>query len=458
MHRPALLLLAPFALAACAGDDTNPAVPDSGVADATVADAATEGGAHPSSEAGVDASTDAGGDAATNGSGDAAPTDASTDAGDSKDGSTSTDADVAGDTGTDASTDDASTEAGADAILSSFVTLGCNRLAKGDWVAATNPSSANVAQLQQDFTDVAAMADKPKQLFFTGDLVLGEVTQLSTLSSELTGWASLYTASPVASSLTLVAVAGNHEILLKQTLSDGGSAEIQNNAPDASADTVWTQWLAASSFDPMAGNGPTAAPPNADQLLDDQSKFSFSFDDGPNHFVVLNTDTWTSADAGTGVAPIGRVPMVWLAGDIQAAQANAVTQNIFLFGHKPIISPIGSTSPDDVIDPVVSGDLVTLMTGSSKVRAYFCAHYHAWDARPLTASTSVYQVIAGNGGSTLETTWNPPVTFFGFTEVRVHASGSVGVVSYQRPVPSPYNATTGVVAATAQPEMMIFTP
>ena len=61
----------------------------------------------------------------------------------------------------------------------------------------------------------------------------------------------------------------------------------------------------------------------------------------------------------------------------------------------------------------------------------------------------MYQIVAGNGGSALESGWtaNPP--YYGFTVARVYTSGRVGIVSYRRPVPSPYNAPS---ATPAQPE------
>jgi hypothetical protein len=389
---------------------------------------------------------------------------------DAGDASVSTDASVTSDAGSaeDATVNDAAGpaadaaapssdggDAGADPLTMSFVTIGCNRLSKGDWDGGTNPSSANLAQLQQDFTDIDGMTDDPSYFFFTGDLVLGLVPQLPTLSGQLAAWTDVYAAAPIASKLQLVPLPGNHELLTKSSLPDGGSIEAQNNGPDASADAVWTAWLAASKFDSKAGNGPTGAPPNADELADDQSKISYSFDDHGNHYVVLNTDTWSTADAGAGDAPLGWVPMAWLTADLQAAQANVGTSNIFVFGHKPIVSPAGATDSQDVINSVFTEPLEALLDGTAKVRGYFCAHYHAWDARTLPGSRGVYQIIAGNGGSTLDATWNPPVTYFGFSEVRVHQSGKVGVVSYQRPVPNPYNAANGILPAVAQPELIL---
>jgi hypothetical protein len=81
--------------------------------------------------------------------------------------------------------------------------------------------------------------------------------------------------------------------------------------------------------------------------------------------------------------------------------------------------------------------LESLLDQTTKVRGYFCAHAHLWDATRLPGPRGVYQVVAGNGGSPVESSWAAP--FYGFTEVRIYSTGKVGVVSHERPVPSPYD-------------------
>jgi hypothetical protein len=232
--------------------------------------------------------------------------------------------------------------------------------------------------------------------------------------------------------------------------SGGSKVEIQNGAADA----IWTTWLGANGFDAFAGNGPTTAAPNADALADDQSKLSYSFDDGDVHYVVLNTDTWTStSNVTTGSTQTGWVALHWLEADLAAAQAKASTKHVFLFGHKPIVSPLAGAGPDDAINATFTTSLEQLLGANDKVRGYLCAHAHEWDARKLpgTGARSVYQVIAGNDGSQLEFGWIP--SYYGFTVARVYTSGRVGITSYQRPVPNPY--TGAAQAAVAQPEMTI---
>ena len=179
-----------------------------------------------------------------------------------------------------------------------------------------NPSSANVPQLQQTFADVVALPERARFFFFTGDLVLSLTQSTTNLASQLAGWSTLYKAAPMSAAVPMVPVTGNHELLYASS----SGADLSNGP----ADTVWTQWQAAQGFDTHAGNGPTNAPPNADALQDDQSKLSYSFDDHGNHYVVLNTDTWTTRGDPIRRRPvdlIGWIALHWLTADLQAAQS-----------------------------------------------------------------------------------------------------------------------------------------
>jgi hypothetical protein len=321
------------------------------------------------------------------------------------------------------------------------VFVGCNRIQKADWDATGDPASANVPQLTQTFADIVALADTPKFLFFTGDLVLGLTSGTTRLSGQLSAWASLYKADPIAAKVPVVPMVGNHEMLYKSS-----GTELSNSPADA----AWTAWLATNSFGSHAGNGPKATAPNADALQDDQSQLTYSFDDQGSHFVVLNTDTWTTtADPSTGDTQIGWVALHWLTADLQAAQANPAIARIFVFGHKPVVNPAGGTTSSDVINPMLNASFAALLDSTPKVKGYLAAHAHLWDASTLPGPRGVYQVVAGNGGSALESGWNVPVPYYGFTEVRVYQSGRVSIVNHHRPVPSPYYASP---AAPAVPD------
>lgn len=335
-----------------------------------------------------------------------------------------------------------------DHVVSSFVFVGCNRLQKADLDPAGDPSSANLAELRQDFADIAALPERPKYWFFVGDLVTNLTSGSATMQTQLDAWAQVYAASPVASMLELVPVVGNHEMLYKTT-ANGSKVELSNPAADA----VWTAWVAAHHFAAHAGNGPTNAGSNADALQDDQSSLTYSFDDGGAHYVVLDTDSWTTTpDPATGDTQIGWVAQHWLAADLAAAQANPAITGIYLFGHKPLVAP-GAAS-DGTLNAAQVAPIAQLLDATPKVKGYFAAHVHEWFSTKLPGARGVYQIVAGNGGSQLETTWSEPQPYFGFTLVRIYASGRVGVVNYRRPAPAPYNAATST-AAVAEPELVI---
>jgi hypothetical protein len=109
---------------------------------------------------------------------------------------------------------------------------------------------------------------------------------------------------------------------------------------------------------------------------------------------------------------------------------------------------------DDAINPALTAGLGGALDGTPKVKAYLAAHARECDARKLTGARGVYQVIAGNGGSALEAGWAASPPYYGFSEARVYTTGRVGIVSHQRPVPTPYDSPT-VVAANPAPELTI---
>ena len=168
---------------------------------------------------------------------------------------------------------------------------------------------------------------------------------------------------------------------------------------------------------------------------------TYSFDIGDVHFVVINTDTLTTnIDNDTKAPHIGWVPYSWIEQDIRKAQADPKLSAIFVIGHKPIMDhpkaeekAILNTKKHPLGD-----QLQALFQANNKVRAYLCAHEHLWDCSQLKHAPKVWQVIAGNAGSKLNSKWDPTGgTFFGFSQINIYASGKVGLVNYRRPTPRP---------------------
>ena len=332
-----------------------------------------------------------------------------------------------------------------DPVVSSFVFVGCNRLQKADLDPTNNPSSANLAELEQTFADIAALPEMPKYFFFTGDLVTALVSGSTTMQAQLDGWAEVWAASPLAGKIDLVPIVGNHEMLFKNNKGD----EVSNPAADA----VWIAWLAANHFDTHAGNGPTNNGPNEDALQDDQRLLTYSFDDGGAHYIALDTDSWTTTPASAlNSTKVGWVPVHWLAADLAAAQANPATTGIYILGHKPLVAPAGAD--DGSLNDGLVVPIEQLVDSTPKVKGWFDSHVHLWQATQLPGNRGVWQIIAGNGGSQLEASWTEPAPYFGFTVVKTYASGKVGVVSYKRLAPLPYNAQNPL-PAVASPEITI---
>ncbi|MFI5457519.1 MAG: metallophosphoesterase [Isosphaerales bacterium] len=358
------------------------------------------------------------------------------------------------------------TDPAQDSVKLSFVFLGCNRIQHKDWKKskADNPSSANLPQFHQTLQDIAHLDPVPPYLFFMGDLVVNlEDDDGKALKKQLDAWTPLFKASPLAAKTTLVPLPGNHEMLKK--VADDKDQEDQIEVPNAATNARWLKWLRDSGFDTFAkaANGPTNAPPNLDELTDDQSEMTYSFNLGDVHFVVINTDTLnTNIDQDTNAPHIGWVPYHWLEHDVRTAQANAKVSAIFLIGHKPILDhPQAEEKAILNTNKHPLGDqLQALFQANDKVRAYLCAHEHLWDCSRLKKAPKVWQVIAGNAGSKLNGKWNPPGgTFFGFSQINVYASGKVGLVSYSRPTPEPpqkYFEGAPVPPARPQPEVILY--
>lgn len=342
-----------------------------------------------------------------------------------------------------------------DPVAFDFAFFGCNRVDKDDWDPATNPSSANVPQLNRTFADVAQVRPVPRFLFAGGDLVMGYATDDgSILKGQLGGWADLVKKAPLPSQTEVVPIPGNHELNKKTK---------QGKLPNPMNDRFWTEWLTLNNFRPKVGNGPALSGSNADRLLDDQSRLSYSFDSGSVHFVVLNTDTRTTVkDAATGEGRLGWVPADWAAKDIQKAEADPKIRSIFVFGHRNLVDPTDCTG-DAPIEAESGAKLLKAIQDNDKVRAYVCAHVHAWDVRPMGGKSNALQIVSGNGGSKLEPDWKPAEgTTFGFVVLRVHKSGEVGYVRYSRPTPpgaQKYFEASPVAppAARPEPEVMIAT-
>ncbi len=296
-----------------------------------------------------------------------------------------------------------------DSVVYSFVVMGCNRISKGDFNVSTDPSSANLPQLDRTFSEIAALTPKPNLFFAMGDLVLGESDSI-TLVKQLIAWKAHFEASPVkAAGIELVPIPGNHE------------TEDANGTPQAFGEQAWLAIM--SPYILRGGNGPKPHTGDPDGLHTDQSNLTYSFDYNDAHFVVISTDP-----AGLDSDPPGN----WIAADITAAHNNPATKHIFAIGHKPAFAYDGGT--DGLSKIPANRDLIWNALDNTHAEGMLSAHNHTYKAfRPTNKS---WMVIAGNGGSSLETT---APRFYGFTVVQILKSGTVIERTYGRDFGSSYN-------------------
>ena len=330
----------------------------------------------------------------------------------------------------------------ADPVVFSFAFFGCNRIEQDDWVKtrAQNPSSANVVQLQRNFADIAAMEPRPDMTLVLGDLVNNYAADDgAVLREQLDAWDKLV---PSAAWPTVLPVPGNHELLSKTG---------KTRALNPTAEAVWNQWFAkhplAGRIVPGPGNATTE-----DRISTEQSRLSYTLDAKNVRLIVLNTDT---ADRSSGIA---RVPIQWIREQVDKADRTSGIQHVFVVGHRNLVDPL-TTVGDSPIDPALGSQLANILSSSRKVRGYLCAHVHAFDVRTF-GRHDLFQVVAGNGGSQLEDNWRPVGgSTNGFSVIRVHRSGVVGLVVAKRSVPEDrerYLETSG--PTTFEDERTIYRP
>lgn len=343
-------------------------------------------------------------------------------------------------------------------LVFSFVYTGCNRLDRHD--TSHYPSSANAPQLKQTFSDISALQPAPGLFVFAGDLVVNlKGDGGKTLQKQLDAWMPLYQKSPLwqkRKELPLVPIMGNHE-------SDVYSDVLKGEYPDSANAKTWLTWIEKNGFDQFAGNGPGKKYKKTDALRENNNqKLTYSFRRGPVHFVLINTDTFTTtASADNPSFPAnGWVAYHWIKDDLAKAQAAPEVSHIVVIGHKPLKGPSfdpGTTNIINTSQTPLADKLISLFIQTPKFTGYFAAHSHAWDIQWFSAKNrKIAQVIAGNAGSPLIKNWNPEGgVYFGFTQVNLYDDNTAGVISYRRPVPEPYDSPEDVVAATPAKEILI---
>lgn len=330
-----------------------------------------------------------------------------------------------------------------DPVEKSLVVMGDLQIGAPNWQATQpeNSSSTNIPQLERTVLDIAALPQKPDYSFILGDLVVGFVLDNGqVLQTQLDAWIAAFQGFSGSAGINVVPLPGNHEM-------DYYDATQNDQAPNPVSYLVWNNWIATNEqLFPFQANGPKPGGANPDQLVQDESHYTFSFDWGAVHVVAINTDTLTTAiNPATGLVYQGWIPINWITADLEEAQANPAISAILIMGHRPIevpplvppLSSYGTTMLDLNAYPLAS-EFAAVLQRTPKAKAYFCSHVHLVDARKLTAAPHVWQVVSGNGGAELISNWSPTGgQFFGFSEVRLHRSGHLSVAAYGRALPPP---------------------
>jgi hypothetical protein len=295
-------------------------------------------------------------------------------------------------------------------------------------------------------------AQKPKMLFFNGDMIMGYgnadpalVTAGNVGTSDFYKYGRQYAfwrgmvAALLEKGTYVVPVPGNHETQSKPA---GKKSQVANeeawraNMGDLIIDSDRFPAIvgqAAENFSGnLAGTDALAYPGSGDGLTTSQQQLSYSFDVKDSHFVVINTD------------PVGKdahAPTAWLAADLSAAQLRG-QKHVFVFGHKPAYPYVYMTgaTPSGLKAGTAAGEAGDFWNLIELYKAtYFCGHEHIFDvSQPgaLNGNPAAWQVIVGSGGSPFDAaptdvTLNPATDrTYAWATVKVRASGKVDIDAY----------------------------
>lgn len=300
-----------------------------------------------------------------------------------------------------------------DSITTSFVFVGCNRLQWNDTdtsITHSDASTANFSALKNIFKRVAQSPNKPDYFFFLGDIVNGEATN-EKLDLELKTWTQDYNSGAFtdfkSSGITMIPVPGNHEML------------DQHEKPLAGTTATWLKYMGKYM------------PANRDSITgsanDFNNKMTYGFTDGNIAFIVINTDTYNTNDERT------RFSYEWVKQQVQKYRSDQSIDHIFVMGHRPFyVSCQRETSGKSGIAYPEDSDPVWQSFENNEVASMLSAHMHEYQR--MQPNKKTYQLIAGNGGSEL----NSGATFFGYTRVNVYASGRIEMISEGYTAGSPY--------------------
>jgi hypothetical protein len=291
------------------------------------------------------------------------------------------------------------------------------------WVQATPVLARILREVNQSHAQA---------LVFNGDMVMGYTPDATQLEREYAFWRGMVAVTLEAGTYVLP-VPGNHEVQMPVKQADGASKKLaQANLENAWRDNMGDLILDVPRWQKLTGqtvahfevdNSPAQG---QNSVSTSQRQLSYSFDAGPIHFAVINTD------------PVGgdsQAPSTWLQNDLNQAQARGM-KHLFVFGHKmaftyqpPSQAPRGSEGLDEY--PALAETFWQVI--ESHGATYFCGHEHIQHASQpkLAQGGHAWQVIVGSGGSPFAAgvvnEKNPHDRDYAWADVRVYSSGRVHV-------------------------------
>ncbi len=269
-------------------------------------------------------------------------------------------------------------------------------------------------------------------LVFNGDMIMGYTPDPVQREREYAFWRGIV-ATTMESGTYVLPVPGNHETQMPTKQADGSSKklaqlDLENAWRDNMGDLIldirrWQKLTGTMVSHFEVSNAPKVG---NNSVSTTQSQLSYSFDAGPIHFAVINTD------------PVGgdsQAPSLWLQQDLDQAKARGM-KHLFVFGHKMAFTYNPPSQPargPEGLDeyPDLAEDFWQVI--ESHGATYFCGHEHIQHASQpmLSHGGRAWQVIVGSGGSPFTaksvTDKNPHDRDYAWADVRVYSSGRVHV-------------------------------
>src|SRR5215831_13242537 len=159
------------------------------------------------------------------------------------------------------------------------------------WMQNTRPLARILREVQ---------AQKPKALFFSGDMIMGYSSDFALTDRQYAYWRGLM-ASLLENDIYVVPIAGNHELQVKLADPAGGPVK---KVSDPRCENLWRENMGDLILDTNRWNRSTGMPVEnwdvnnvpptggADHIQSDQRQLTFSFDVGKMHFAIVNTSAY----------------------------------------------------------------------------------------------------------------------------------------------------------------------